>query len=36
MTIKERGRFTDMSRGSGFQKEQVEYVERPEVEVPDT
>jgi len=36
MTVKERGRFTDMSRGSGFQKEQVENVERPQVEVSDT
>jgi len=34
MTIKERGRFTDMSRGSGFQKEEVENVGRPQVEVP--
>ena len=36
MTVKERGRFTDMSRGSGFQEEQVENVGRPQVEVHDT
>ena len=34
MTVKERGRFTDISRGSGFQKDQVENVGRPQVEVP--
>ena len=36
MTVKERGRFTDMSGGSGLQKEQVENVGRPQVEVSDT
>ena len=36
MTVKERGRFTDVSRGSVFQKEQVGNVGRPKVEVPDT
>ena len=36
MPVKERDRFTDMSRGSGLQKEQVENVGRPKVEVPDT
>ena len=35
MTVKERSRFTDMSRGSVFQKKQVENVGRPQVEVPD-
>jgi len=36
VNVKERGRFTDMSRGSGFQEEQVENVGRPQVEVSDT
>jgi len=36
MAVKERGRFTDTSRGSVFQKEQVENVGRPQVEVPNT
>ena len=36
MTVKERGRFTDMYGGSGLQKEQVENVRRPQVEVSDT
>jgi len=36
MTVKERGRLTDMSRVSGFQEEQVENVGRPQVEVSDT
>ena len=36
MTVKERGRFTDMSRGSSFQEEQVENVGRPRVDVSDT
>jgi len=34
--VKERDRLTDMSRGSDFQKEQVENVGRPQVEVSDT
>ena len=36
MTVKERGRFSDVSGGSGLQKEQVENVGRQQVEVPDT
>jgi len=35
MTVKESGRFTYMSGGSGLQKEQVENVGRPQVEVSD-
>jgi len=36
MTVKERGRFSDVSGGSGLQKEQVENVGRPQAEVSDT
>ena len=36
MTVKERGRFADMSGGSGLEKEQVENLGRPQVEVSDT
>ena len=36
MTVKKRGHCTDKPRGSVFQKEQVENVGRPEVEVADT
>jgi len=36
MIVEERGRFTDIPRGSGFQEEQVENVGRPKFEVSDT
>ena len=36
MTVKERDRLTDISRGSGLQEEKVENVGRPQVEVSDT